>query len=40
MKAFQHLKHAIDLATNALPEQRADIVEMKKDIAEWFKRYL
>jgi predicted esterase len=40
MKVFQHLKHAIDLAANSLPNQQADIVEMEKDIAEWFKQYL
>jgi hypothetical protein len=40
MKEFQHLKHAIDLAANSLPNRRADIVEMEKDIAAWFKQYL
>jgi hypothetical protein len=40
MKTFQHLKHAIDLAANSLPSQRADLVEMEKDVADWFKQYL
>lgn len=40
MKEFQHLKHAIDLAANSLPNQRADIVEMEKVIGAWFKQYL
>ncbi len=40
MKVFQHLKHAIDLAANSLPNQRADIIEMEKYIAAWFKQYL
>jgi dienelactone hydrolase len=40
MKVFQHLKHAIDLAANSSPEQRADIFEMEKDTAEWFEQYL
>lgn len=39
-KTFQHLRHAIDLTANALPDQRADLVEMEKDVASWFKRYL
>jgi dienelactone hydrolase len=40
MRVFQHLKHAIDLTANSSPDQRADIVEMEKDAAEWFKQYL
>jgi hypothetical protein len=40
IKVFQNLKHAIDLAANSLPSQRADIVEMEKDTAVWFKQFL
>jgi dienelactone hydrolase len=40
MQVFPHLKHAIDLAANESPEQRADLVEMEKETAEWFKHYL
>ena len=40
MKVFQHLKHAVDLTTNSLPKQRADLVAMEKDIADWFQQYL
>lgn len=40
MKVFPHLKHAIDLATNASPDQQVDLAAMEKDIAEWFRQYL
>jgi dienelactone hydrolase len=40
IKVFQNLKHAIDLAANSLPSQRADIVEMEKDTAIWFNQFL
>lgn len=40
MQVFQHLKHAIDLAANASPDQRADLIGMEKDAAEWIKQYL
>lgn len=40
MMVFQHLRHAIDLASNSLPEQQADIVGRERVIADWFKQYL
>lgn len=40
MMVFQHLRHAIDLASNSSSEQQADIVEMERVIADWFKQYL
>ena len=40
IRLFEHLKHAIDLAANTSPEQREDIIEMEKAVAEWFGRYL
>ena len=40
MMVFQYLRHAIDLASNSSPEQQADIVEMERVIADWFRQYL
>lgn len=40
IKIFQHLKHSIDMASNSLPEQRADIGEMEKVVADWFRQHL
>lgn len=40
LKVFQHLRHAIDVASNSSPEQQADIVEMERVVADWFKQYL
>jgi hypothetical protein len=39
MMVFPHLRHAIDLASNPPPEQQADIVEMERAIADWFRQY-
>jgi hypothetical protein len=30
----------VDSGANSVPEQRAEIVEMEKSIANWFGRYL
>ena len=40
LRIFHHLRHAIDLASNSLPEQQAEIVEMESVIADWLKQYL
>lgn len=40
LTVFQHLRHAIDLASNPSPEQQADILEMERVIANWFRQYL
>ncbi|MGC1305605.1 MAG: prolyl oligopeptidase family serine peptidase [Phormidesmis sp.] len=39
-RTFQHLKHAIDLASNSSPEQQADLAEMETVVTDWFKQYL
>jgi hypothetical protein len=40
MMVFPHWRHAMDLASNSSPEQQADIVEMERAIADWFRQYL
>lgn len=40
LRVFQHLRHAIDLTSNSSPEQQADIVEIERVVADWFKQYL
>ena len=40
LKIFQHLRHAIDLASNSSPAQRADIAKMASATTDWFKQYL
>lgn len=40
LRIFQRLRHAIDLASNSSSKQSADLVEMERAVADWFKTYL
>lgn len=40
LRIFQRFNHAIDLTSNSSSEQSADLVEMERAVADWFKKYL